>query len=94
MLVVTTPSGHKCEDKDDCTQYGLDVCTDYEVYARENCPLYCKFCTSTVTTTKAPCVDKDKDCHLYKDTDCTEPDFRKFMLDNCRLRCNACDATA
>jgi len=45
MLVVTTPSGHKCEDKDDCTQYGLDVCTDYEVYARENCPLYCKFCS-------------------------------------------------
>lgn len=45
MLVVTLPLVPKCEDKEDCTKYGLDMCTDYKVYARENCPLYCKLCS-------------------------------------------------
>ncbi|XP_033751392.1 uncharacterized protein LOC117335477 [Pecten maximus] len=39
------PSRAGCHDAQDCTAYSHDVCTKYEIWARQHCALYCGFCS-------------------------------------------------
>ncbi|XP_067940078.1 collagen alpha-6(VI) chain-like [Watersipora subatra] len=88
----TLPPANVCRDKDnDCAGYGKDMCTDYPVFAKDSCALHCGFCVASGPTTKRVCENK-RDCTVYKLEFCRNPDYRKFMLAECRLYCNACDA--
>uniref|UniRef100_K1PHA2 ShKT domain-containing protein n=1 Tax=Magallana gigas TaxID=29159 RepID=K1PHA2_MAGGI len=45
VIGSVTPDTHVCQDKiDNCSQYGLTVCTTYQPWARDHCSAYCGFC--------------------------------------------------
>lgn len=46
VLVPTTPL--PCFDKEDCSKYGKDVCTDYPDYSAKNCRQSCGLCGKVV----------------------------------------------
>lgn len=39
-----TASSDPCRDVEKCNEYGDDICTNYETWARQNCARHCKFC--------------------------------------------------
>lgn len=37
-------SSDPCRDVEKCNEYGDNICTEYEPWARKNCARHCKFC--------------------------------------------------
>ena len=45
---TASPSNSNCKDKkDNCADYGADVCTKYAAWAEDNCKAFCKKCELT-----------------------------------------------
>ncbi|XP_052705708.1 uncharacterized protein LOC128181373 [Crassostrea angulata] len=89
-LNAQTLGGAVCQDKiDNCSQYGLTVCTTYQPWARDHCSAYCGFCIAP-STTPLPCADKIDDCESYGQHVCSEPRYIAFVLENCRYFCRQC----
>jgi len=82
-----------CRDAiDDCSRYGKDSCIgQYATWAKNNCPLYCGFCTG-VPTTPPPCVDVLDNCAGYEQGACTSADYAAWAQANCRRTCRLCPA--
>lgn len=89
-LNAQTLGGAVCQDKiDNCSQYGLTVCTTYQPWARDHCSAYCGFCIAP-STTPLPCADKIDDCESYGQNVCSEPRYIAWVLENCRYFCRQC----
>ncbi|KAL3865526.1 hypothetical protein ACJMK2_042902 [Sinanodonta woodiana] len=71
-----------------CDGYGRDVCSDYEPWARKNCPYFCRFCAG-VTYTVPPCQDKVK-CSEYGTYVCTKLSMFLWAKENCPVYCGMC----
>ncbi|KAK3605646.1 hypothetical protein CHS0354_032597 [Potamilus streckersoni] len=90
--VPMTDATVSCRDLiPNCDGYGRDVCSDYEPWARKNCPYFCRMCAG-VTYTVPPCQDKVK-CSEYGTYVCTKLSMFMWAKENCPVYCGMCSNT-
>ncbi|KAL8616408.1 hypothetical protein ACOMHN_032262 [Nucella lapillus] len=97
---TTTPA--PCEDKlPNCKNFdGGDLCSSvaYQDWALTNCRKYCDVCrTTTVATTvwttpESGCFDAISYCQDFGPSICTNPDYKSWIMKNCRKYCAVCSA--
>lgn len=89
---TTAPlSNSNCKDKkDNCADYGADVCTKYADWAKDNCKAFCKKCELTTQSSiqQAACQDKVTNCAQYQANMCT--DYGPWAKANCKAFCHLC----
>ncbi|XP_022337034.1 uncharacterized protein LOC111133191 [Crassostrea virginica] len=90
-----------CNDKArNCADYGQRVCQPpYDTWGRQNCPLFCGFCTgttfspqTTLSSSPEPCVDKIRNCADYGQTICNNSSYTPWAARNCRYYCRHCSS--
>nr|XP_011454420.2 nephronectin [Crassostrea gigas] len=88
-----------CEDKTStCPQYGRTVCAaPYDGWARQNCALYCGFCTASISIPKTTvsakpelCEDRISNCVDYGHDVCNNATLSPWASHNCRYFCRQC----
>ncbi|XP_076111939.1 uncharacterized protein LOC143080127 isoform X2 [Mytilus galloprovincialis] len=81
-----------CRDKvNNCHEYGSNVCSQYKVWAAENCQAYCQTCKFQYSVTES-CTDAVGNCASYGKSACTQ--FKQWAQDNCKQSCGFCPASA
>ncbi|WAQ94075.1 MATN2-like protein, partial [Mya arenaria] len=89
---LSTPShiSHECVDMlPICSTYARDSCSDYEAYARHNCPKTCGYCPGENLTEPA-CADTLDNCDAFGTVMCLEPKYMDWVMDYCRKTCGVC----
>ncbi|XP_011454420.3 zonadhesin [Magallana gigas] len=90
-----------CEDKTStCPEYGRTVCAaPYDGWARQNCALYCGFCTAStsipqtsVSAKPEPCEDRISNCVDYGHDVCSNATLSRWASHNCRYFCRQCSS--
>ncbi|XP_045168810.2 transmembrane matrix receptor MUP-4-like [Mercenaria mercenaria] len=93
-MLATAPSfasTNTCTNKiSTCGDFGQDVCTDYQSWARDHCQKYCGFCQGSSISPK-PCADTVDNCNEYGPDICKPASFSKWTHDHCASFCNLCN---
>ncbi|CAG2185197.1 unnamed protein product [Mytilus edulis] len=80
---TTTKGVHSCVDDSRITCNHSSCSSNLKVF----CPVTCNLC---VNKTPPPCVNKVSNCNEYDADLCTNPLYRLFREDNCKLFCGLC----
>lgn len=97
----TSIVGDECADaSEDCEGYGINLCTEYGDWAKDNCKLTCSFCSKTAVAQTNPgaqgestCQDITADCPAYGSGIC-QGEYASWAEENCAQFCGKCSTQA